>query len=66
MAVWLVHDGTTIVNAVLADTQQIAEDVTGLDVIPASVDGVPWIGWILVNGEWVEPPPPEPAPAPEE
>lgn len=66
MADWLIHDGSMIVNAIVADSQEIAEEVTGLQAFPAPEDGVPWIGWTLLDGEWVEPaPPPQPEPEPD-
>lgn len=58
MADWLIHDGRTIVNAIVADSQEIAEEVTGLQAMPAPEDGRPWIGWTLVDGEWTAPPEP--------
>lgn len=69
MADWLIHDGSVIVNAIVADSQEIAEEVTGLQAFPAPDNGVPWVGWVMLDGAWVESPPPqepEPAPAPEE
>lgn len=68
-----IHDGTTVQNVIVADSQEIAEEVTGLQAFPAPEDGVPWIGWTLIDGEWVEPaspsepePEPDPEPAPQE
>ena len=49
-------DGSTIVNVIVADTQQIAEDVTGMTAIETTGD--PWIGWVLVDGVWTDPNPP--------
>lgn len=59
MANYAISDGTTIVNVIVADTQDVAEAVTGMTAIESS--GVPWLGWTLVNGEWTAPPEPQPA-----
>lgn len=61
---YAMHNGGTVVNVIVAESQEIAEKVTGLNAVETS--GVPWIGWTLVNGEWVAPlePEPEPEPAP--
>lgn len=53
MATFAVHDGTTVRNVIVADSAAIAEAVTALTAI--TTDGVPWIGWTLVDGEWVAP-----------
>jgi hypothetical protein len=60
MTGWLIYDGHTIVNAIVAESQEIAESVTGLSAMQASADGVPWIGWTLVDDKWVAPSSPEP------
>lgn len=62
MANYAIHDGTTVVNVIVAENQQVAEEVTGMAAV--ETDGSPWIGWTLVNGEWAEPLP-EPEPEPE-
>lgn len=59
-----IHDGSTVVNVIVADSKEIAEEVTGLSAVEA--DGEPWIGWTLVDGVWTAPPQPEPEPAPAE
>ena len=71
MSNFAIIDGDTVVNVIVADSREIAEEVTGLSAV--ETDGEPWIGWTLIDGEWVAPPPPpapepdpEPAPAPEE
>lgn len=59
-----VISGNTVVNVIVADSQEIAEDVTGAAVL--QTEGVPWIGWTLIDDEWVEPSAPFLVPAPEE
>lgn len=60
MANFAIHDGTTVQNVIVADSKEIAEEVTGLSAV--ETDGQPWIGWTLVDGEWIAPPEPEPEP----
>lgn len=64
MATYAVHDGARVVNVIVADTAQIAEEVTGLSAL--ETEGVPWIGWTLIDGVWTAPPEPEPEPEMEE
>lgn len=64
-----INDGNTVVNVIVADSKEIAEEVTGL--LAVETDGEPWTGWTLIDGEWVAPalppePEPHPEPAPEE
>jgi hypothetical protein len=58
MADFAIHDGSTVVNVIVADSQEIAEEVTGLSAVETT--GEPWIGWTLSDGVWVAPPQPEP------
>jgi hypothetical protein len=60
---FLVHDGTTIVNAIVADSLEVAQSVTGLTAFPAE-DGGPWIGWTFSGDAWIAPPVEEPSPEP--
>lgn len=60
MADYAVHDGTTVLNVIVADSAEIAEQVAGLTAL--ETNGSPWIGWTLVDGEWIAPPEPEPEP----
>lgn len=61
---YAIHDGATVHNVIVCDTQGLAEELTGMQAV--ETEGVPWIGWTLVDGEWVDPnvPEPEPDPAP--
>lgn len=63
MSNYALHDGATVLNVIVADSEEVAEAVTGLSAI--ETDGVPWIGWTLADGEWVAPQEPEPAPVTE-
>lgn len=45
----------TIVNVIVADSQEIAEEVTGLTAI--ETDGAPWLGWTYHNDSWIPPMP---------
>ena len=70
---YAIHDGTTVVNVIVADTEEIAAAVTGMDVVLATAKG-PGIGWMREGSDWRSPggallseipdPLPEPAPAP--
>ena len=75
MRKYAIHDGATVHNVIVCDTQGLAEEVTGMQAV--ETEGVPWIGWTLVDGEWRPPQPgpeyvwdgaawvvPEPEPAP--
>jgi len=62
MTNFAIYDGFAVVNVIVADSQEIAEDVTGLTALETY--GVPWIGWTLVNDVWTAPPEPEPEPDP--
>lgn len=59
MADYAVHDGATVVNVVVAGSQEVAEETTGLFAIEV-VDGTPWIEWTLEADGW-RPPPPYPS-----
>lgn len=53
MANYAIYKDTVITNVVFAESKEIVETLTGMNAI--ETDGSPWIGWILVNGEWVAP-----------
>ena len=55
MANYAMHDGTRVVNVLVADSAQIAEDVTGLTAV--ETNGVPWTDWTLHGDEWRPPAP---------
>jgi hypothetical protein len=44
----------TIENVIVADSKAIALEVTKADDA-IETTGQPWIGWTLVDGEWIDP-----------
>lgn len=59
MATYAIHDGTTVLNVILADTLEIAQAVTpeGLYVLECDDDGCPGMGWIHGPEGWRQPQP---------
>lgn len=55
---YAIHDGATVHNVIVCDTQALAEELTGMQAV--ETEGRPWIGWIWVDGEWVDPNAPDP------
>jgi hypothetical protein len=55
---YAVHDGTTVLNVIVAESMEIAEGATNLTAVETT--GVPWIGWTLYGEEWR---PPQPYPS---
>lgn len=54
MANFLIFDGSSVVNAIVADSKEIAESITGM--IAYSFDEVPEgvsVGTEFVDGQWV-------------
>lgn len=56
MPSYFISDGSQIINFILADTKEIAEQVTGMTAIqhedaPQGMN----IGWILVDNVWTPP-----------
>lgn len=52
-----IHDGSRVVNVIVADDQETAESVTGMSAVETT--GNPWIGWTLDEAGWItdeEPP----------
>lgn len=58
MPYFAIHDGATVSNVIVADSQLVAESVTGLSAIETT--GSPWIGWTMEVDGW-RPPPPYPS-----
>jgi hypothetical protein len=54
MANYLVIENDKVINVIVADTQEIAAEVTGKEVIE-STGPTPWLNWIRSNGNWSEP-----------
>jgi hypothetical protein len=59
MATFAVVGHGTVVNVILAESEEIAAEVTGMDVIEM-VDGVPGMSWVLHDDGW-RPPAPYPS-----
>ena len=57
---YAIHDGVTVSNVIVCDTQGLAEELTGMQAV--ETEGVPWIGWTLVDGVWIDPMAVEPEP----
>lgn len=55
MATFAIHDGQKVVNVIVADSQSVAEEVTGLSAIESS--GTPWFGWTMESEGWRKPSP---------
>lgn len=55
MSNYAISDGTKIVNVIVADSQEIAEQITGMTAIESS--GEPWINWTLEEEGWRRPSP---------
>lgn len=55
MANYAISDGKEIINVIVADSKEIAEEITGMIAIETS--GEPWIGWTLYNEKWIRPSP---------
>lgn len=53
---YAIVEDDVIVNVIVAENEAVAKQVTGGTVIEC-VDGRPWIGWYLVDGEWRFPSP---------
>jgi len=54
MTNYAVIDNETIINVIVADNAETALKYGGgTEVLETT--GVPWIGWVRVDGEWVAP-----------
>ncbi len=56
MADYALVSGDLVVNVIVAESQEVAESLTGL-VAVAVVDDAPGMGWTLTDGEWRPPAP---------
>lgn len=59
---YLIVQNDKVVNVIIADTKEIAEEVTGLEAIEAT-GSEPWINWTRTDGVWSAPVVPEEIPA---
>jgi hypothetical protein len=48
-----VIENDKVINVIVADTIEIAEEVTLLECIEC--DGSFWIDWVRIDGQWVNP-----------
>lgn len=53
MANFAIIENNVVINVIVAGSKEIAEQVTGLEATETT--GEPWTGWLLVDGEWVNP-----------
>ena len=53
-----IYKDNIVFNVIVADSKEIAEEVTGANAIETT--GNPWIDWTFVDGVWTEPLQPEP------
>jgi hypothetical protein len=42
-----------VINVISADSQEVAEQATGLEVLETT--GEPWIDWTRIDGVWIKP-----------
>lgn len=54
MANYLIIQNDKVVNVIVADTKEIAEEVTGLEAVE-SFGSEPWIGWTRLENDWIKP-----------
>lgn len=52
---YAIHDGSRVINVIVAESAQIAEEATGLQAI--ETEGTPWIDWTIIDGVWAPPQP---------
>jgi hypothetical protein len=53
MANYAVLNGDTVANVIDAPSLEVAQEATGLECVEC--DGLFWIGWKRINGEWIAP-----------
>lgn len=55
MANYAIHDGAIVRNVIVADSQELAEQITGSMAL--ETNGEPWIAWEWQDGAWRHPRP---------
>jgi hypothetical protein len=55
MANYAIIENDAVINVIVAESKEIAEQVTGTEAVETT--GQPWIGWQRIDGEWVDPTP---------
>lgn len=53
MVNYAIIDNNEIVNVIVADSPEVAQQTTNKEVIETT--GQPWIGWKRVDGQWINP-----------
>ena len=53
---YLIIKNNVVVNVIVADSIEIAEQVTGAEAIE-STSSTPWIGWTRSGSNWIAPTP---------
>jgi hypothetical protein len=53
MANFAIIENDIVTNVIVAESKEIAEEVTGLEALETA--GQPWTGWQRVEGEWIDP-----------
>lgn len=51
---YLVIENDKVINVIVADSAEIAAEVSGKEV-QESTGATPWIGWTRLDGTWIEP-----------
>lgn len=59
MSIFAVISGNSVTNLIVAESKEEMESVLGYELIEHTDENPIGIGWTLVNGEWIAPPPPE-------
>lgn len=54
MSNYLVIENNEVTNIIVAETAEIAAELTGKEVLKAIEDG-PTLGWVRSNNEWTNP-----------
>lgn len=52
---YAIIDNNIVTNVIVADTKELAEELTGLQVL--ETNGEPWINWVYIDTQWMPPKP---------
>lgn len=52
MKTFLLYDSETIINAIIAETEEDAKNAVGNNIFEYDENNHIWIGWKLYDGEW--------------
>lgn len=53
MANYAIVKDDKVINVIVADSKEIAEQLTECEVV--ETEGEPWLGWTRVDGVWKDP-----------